>query len=162
MILQTKNDDSKTQFCENAFQGSSISLPEENTLYINNCLRRNAFYNCSNIRGKLIINGGEIGRSAFFNCTNLVGPIKIIDADIGQSAFEGCISPISDLYINGNYKTITIFERAFYNSGINCPLFIHSKINVIHEYAFSNCFYLKNHPITIYANKICSNAFSHC
>ena len=95
----------------------------------------NAFANCSNLSGHLVIpNSVEmIGFQAFANCTGFTGSLIIGNsvATIGAWAFYGCSGFTGDLIIPNSVSAIG--EAAFYNcSGFSSQISIPSSVSTIY------------------------------
>ena len=95
----------------------------------------NAFANCSNLSGHLVIpNSVEmIGFQAFANCTGFTGSLIIGNSvtTIGEWAFYGCSGFTGDLIIPNSVSAIG--EGAFYNcSGFSSQISIPSSVSTIY------------------------------
>lgn len=132
-----------------------------------------SFAECQSIAGAVYIKDKSIGAYAFYNCTNIKKIIIHNCETIEKGAFEICFNSnfgienltiTCDRDINSQVDSITteIQERAFYGSGLQCKLVLHSFISSIGEYAFAYNTKLGNEEIIINADSISPYAFSNC
>ncbi len=133
---------------------------------------RNAFYNCSSLRGIVLPRKlTEIRESVFEGCGELTGILipKLVYR-MYSDVFDGCVSMTS----------FAVDEKNEYFSSVDGVLYFDSKlkqypiakrdesftvpedVDVIGEYAFSDCLYLKNVIIPDGVTTIESDAFHLC
>ena len=146
----------------------NITIPESVTFngisYTVTAIGSDAFYNCSDLTGPLLIPNSviSIGNTAFCNCsgfTSLTIPNSVIS--IGYTAFKNCNNIIGTLTIPNSVTSIGVsaFEGC---SGFTGPLVIPNSVESIYSDAFSDCTGINSLTIGSSARSIEDDAFTNC
>jgi hypothetical protein len=103
---------------------------------------QNAFKNCANLTGSLVIPNSvvTISRYAFYGCIGITGSLVIPNSvvTIDYYAFYGCTGMRDSLTIGDS--VLEIMNYAFCNcTGFTGSLVIPNSVKRIGEYAFNNC-----------------------